>query len=558
MTTTTQTNQRTQLEAYLHNEIHRMAALQYYLMEKKDHWGELGEQRVAITYCRLLLKIPHHEEVTQEHANAFREELEKLQQPFVGVPIDELEKMEEDMKCDLLGRQVEWFKEEEINGMLEFLGSPFRIIVGFLGTFRSVIYGPAKVTFLDEYRVTEFLEETARTPAAVLSIAAVVGGKHVCLRHESCHTIFANKWQSYFEYQSIDASNEHLDRESATGEAFKAKALAAYGCKSAEDVAKIRPQFIEEMLEGLIWHEVGHGIVLNSLITADESAFGEALAVLGNNIVAVMKEFLADWAPARPAGLLPEKLEENFQKKFPGRVVDKKEDLRKYLDEAEFNQLKRAFLSEPQDAESIGKHIRGPLRHIVNIARTSAEGASKATRMLYVYLSDNWFLSSGSDNFNNHTDVLVSFLLPYIKTNAQFDFELWSQDLPLMFARVLEHYLKIVSTLEKMLKAAHFDYENGHLSFAEYAVPVRAKVHSRESGLKEDSMEFLVPFYAEMLENLNQTNPVLLSEIQEVLTNENQKFHKAHLSWLKGEPESEFSELALREYLLGELKEKGF
>ena len=398
----------------------------------------------------------------------------------------------------------------------------------------------------------------ARTPAAVLSIAAVVGGKHVCLRHESCHTIFANKWQSYFEYQSIDASTEHLDREALTGEAFKAKALAAYGCKSVEDVQKIRPQFIEEMLEGLIWHEIGHGIVLNSLITADESAFGEALAVLGNNIVAVMKEFMADWAPARPAGLLPEKLQENFQKKFPGKELDKKEDLRKYLDEADFAQLKRAFLSELQDAGSIGKHIRGPLRHIVNLARTSAEGASKATRMLYVYLSDNWFLGSNSDNFNNHSDVLVSFLLPYIKADAQFDFELWSQDLPLMFARVLEHYLKIVSTLEKMLKASHFDYENRQMSFSEYAVPVREKVHSRESGLKEDSMEFLVPFYAEMLENLNQTNPVLLSEIQEVLANENQKFHRAHLSWLKGEPEVEFSELGLREYLLGELKEKGF
>jgi len=560
---------KTTFEDYLNREIDRMAVLQFHLMHKKSYYGELGEQRVMLTYCRQLLEIPAHVEVTQAHADQFQEIMSEKQKEFEPFSIKELEKMEESMKCTLPdGRVVEWFKEDEINKVLEEVGSENRIIVGFLGQFRSVIYGQAKVTFLDEYRVTEFIKEIKRTPAAVLSIAAVVGGRHVCLRHEACYTIFANKWRRVFEMEDWEKEILKMDDYDSLAESFKEKAMQGYAFKNIKDLDKGTPLFIEEMLEGLIWHEVGHGIVLNSLINTEESAFGEALAVLGNNIISVMKEFLADWAPARPHALDPALLKEKILKQKPGYEFKPKDDLRWVLTEQEFKNECRAFLREGQDAKSVGHHIRGPLRHILNIGLANGEGKIKATRMLHVYLSDNWFLGNDTENFGNHTDLMLAHLIPFLKPKAQFDFEAWSKKMPEYFNDVLTEYLRIVKNLEiKVLKATFMyspvgDGRDQHLqakslSFSEYSPYIRKKVHEQESGLEESSMEFMVPFFAEILEKLSETNPALLEEIKKELEIENEKFHKAVLSKL-GQKADGFDPLAVRKLLIKKLKESGY
>jgi len=561
MSKLTLVNPKTTFENYLNTQIDRMAVLQFHLMQKKNYYGELGEQRVMLTYCRQLLDIPAHIEVNQNHADEFQEMMAEKQKEFEKYSLKELEKMEEDMKCTLPdGRVVEWFKEDEINKVLEEIGSENRIIVGFLGQFRSVIYGQAKVTFLDEYRVTEFIKEIKRTPAAVLSIAAVVGGRHVCLRHEACYTIFANKWRRVFEMEDWEKEILKMDDYDALAESFKEKAMAGYGFKNMKDLEKGTPLFIEEMLEGLIWHEVGHGIVLNSLIKTEESAFGEALAVLGNNIISVMKEFLADWAPARPHQLDPVLLKEKILKQKPGYEFKPKEDLRWIMPEEEFKKESRAFLVEGQDAQAVGNHIRGPLRHILNIAGSggsSSTGYKKATRMLHVYLSDNWFLGNDTENFGNHTDLMLAYLIPFLKPKAQFDFEAWSQKLPEYFNEVLSEYLRVVKNLENRVLKATFDYENQKMTFAQYSPYIKKKVHEQESGLEEDSMEFMVPFFAEILEKLHETNPPLLKEIKKELEIENEKFHKALLKKL-GQKGDDFDSLAIRKLLIESLKKSGY
>jgi len=562
MSKLTLVNSKTTFEKYLDTQIDRMAVLQFHLMQKKDYYGELGEQRVMLTYCRQLLDIPAHIEVNQSHADQFQEIITAKQKEFEPFSVKELEKMEEEMKCTLPdGRVVEWFKEDEINKVLEELGSENRVIVGFLGQFRSVIYGKAKVTFLDEYRVTEFIKEIKRTPAAVLSIAAVVGGRHVCLRHEACYTIFANKWRRVFEMEDWEKEILKMDDYDALAESFKEKAMIGYGFKNITDLDKGTPLFIEEMLEGLIWHEVGHGIVLNSLIKTEESAFGEALAVLGNNIISVMKEFLADWAPARPHQLDPVLLKEKILKQKPGYEFKPKEDLRWVLPEDEFKKESRAFLREAQDAMTVGNHIRGPLRHILNIGLSDKAGKIKATRMLHVYLSDNWFLGNDTENFGNHTDLMLAYLIPFLKPKAQFDFETWSQKMPEYFNEVLSEYLRIVKSLEVRVLKASFHYENQKLSFEQYSPYIKKKVHEQESGLEESSMEFMVPFFAEILEKLNETNPALLAEIKKELEIENEKFHKALLVRLGkklGQKSDDFDPLAVRTLLIEKLKQSGY
>jgi hypothetical protein len=177
--------------------------------------------------------------------------------------------------------------------------------------------------------------------------------------------------------------------------------------------------------------------------------------------------------------------------------------------------------------------------------------------MLHVYLSDNWFLGNDTENFGNHTDLMLAYLIPFLKPKAQFDFEAWSQKMPEYFNEVLTEYLRIVKNLEKQVLKASFSYENQTMTFEEYSPYIRKKVHEQESGLEESSMEFMVPFFAEILEKLPETNPKLLEEIKKDLEMENEKFHQALLKKL-GQKTADFDPLAVRKLLIEKLKQSGY
>jgi hypothetical protein len=114
---------------------------------------------------------------------------------------------------------------------------------------------------------------------------------------------------------------------------------------------------------------------------------------------------------------------------------------------------------------------------------------------------------------------------------------------------------------EKMTGLVNQDILSGTYATppAEYFALTTASVEKgyQESGLEEDSMEFMVPFFAEILEKLTETNPPLLNEIKKELAIENENFHKALLKKL-GQKSDDFDPLAIRQLLIKKLKESGY
>lgn len=511
--------QHLQLESYLSHQIKQMAARQYYVMNEKQDFGELGAERVEMGFCRVFFQIPADQDLDYGQMQRFEMQMQRYRKAYAKIRLEKLQLLDEARVCHIFDRKLEWFKDREINQVLEFLGSSYRLIVGFLGVFRSILYGPVSERFLDEYRVTEFLKEEARTPAAVLSIAAVVGGKHVAIRHESCDLIYQNKWKDADTWPG-------MDEESSLGDQIKQKALSLYELETGKDYKNL---FMQEMHEGLIWHEIGHGIVLNSLVLPHESAFGEAMAVWGNNIISVMKEFFADWAPKRPDALNPELAKIKFQI----QKLEDKDDWRELLPDSEFKEYRQAYLKEKQWLAEDSLHLRGPLRYMTNLALEGKR--QKALRMLMVYLSDNWFLGGSHHSFYNQSDCLIGLLLPYLKEAGDFDFERLDQDLPRIFHEILTEYLAQVRQFEALVKQLP--------GFAAMAELARKKVHARESGLKENQMDFLVPFYAEILQDLPQGDSSSYHQIQTQIEALNQKFHQHY-----------FGDLSVRAQILTKVK----
>ncbi|GBR76606.1 hypothetical protein NO2_1131 [Candidatus Termititenax persephonae] len=487
-------------EAKLLADVRQIALLQYLHLQKSAEWGDLGEQRIQISYCRHFLALPSDREVSWADLEHFQQTIRELSEPYAACSAAELRQRDEAIRCDLLYKETDYSREEDINRFLEFLGSPYGLIAGQLGIYRSIIVGAAEIKKIDKYRVTIFQTEEARTPEAVLSIAAVVGGKHVAIRLQACETIFANKWLNI-----LDAAQDELqtylrhDLENI-GLSFKLRALSGYAVRTAADLREKKAVFLREMLSGLQWHELGHGIVINELLSQKDSAFGEALAVLGANIIAVFKELLADWAPPY-------------------------------------------------------KKLRGPLSYF---CETALVDPAAAERQISVYLSDNWFLGEQSDeSFTNHSEITTALLLKYLAARGQTDFTGLRQALAArrgIFWRILAEYRRISVVLEKMLKAGDFDCGGRRVNFAGLRKIYIQKVRQIEKENPVRSLEFQVHFWAKVLEDLPTLNPALLAQLKDYLSAENEKFH----AYLLQEYLPPHSYASLPEYVRGELRQKGF
>lgn len=479
-------------------DVRKISILQYLHLQKTDSWGDLGEQRIQISYCRHLFDISGDREITYLDMERFQQKISELAEPYKNLSAVQLRQADEAVKCDLLYKKADYSREQDINQFLEFLGSNYGIIAGQLGIYRSVIAGLADVQKTDGYRITTFQKEIARTPANVLSIAAVVGGRHVAIRLESCETIFANKWLNILS-ASPEILSEYLHNELENlGLGFKLTALAGYGVASRAEMLDKKPEFLREMLAGLKWHELGHGIVINDLLEVDDSAFGEALGVLGANIIAVFKEALADWAPRH-------------------------------------------------------KTLQGPLRYFCDIAE---KNSPEAARQINVYLSDNWFLGEQDDSsFANHTEIMTALLLKYLTADG-VDFTGLQAELDNpqgIFHYILAEYKRLSAYLENMLKSAEFTYEKKKIDFAGLRKIYTAKVREIEKEYPVESLEFQVYFWAKILEDLQNLNLKLLQDMRAFLQTENTKFQQFLLEDYLG-----VNYLNLRICICQELKKKGF
>ncbi len=473
-------------EQQIIRHVRQSALLQYQYMLKTKEWGDLGEQRISLSYCRHALKLANEVELTQANVDHFERFIADESQALVGLTSEVLRQKDEEIRCNVFYKTIDYSKEKDIHALLHFLGSTKGLICGQLSIFRSIIFGEAELKELNGYRITTFKTEIARTPSAVLSIAAVVGGKHIAIRVASCETIYANKWLGIMRQSPHLLFFELFHECENISTAFKLKALRAYDVKSLATLAQKRDLFLAEMVEGLLWHELGHGIVVNERLSVEDSAFGEALGVWGANVIAVMKEIVADWAPQSGA-------------------------------------------------------LTGPLYYMAHTDK------AKLTRMLYVYLSDNWFLGAQEDAFANHTEIMLALILKHIHEDGSVNQHSLQKAFEgrTIFEYVLEEYMRITKYLEDKIKAIP-DFAKLKQEYIQ-----RVRVIDKENA--EDSLEFLVLLWAKILEDIPKLYPQLSGELQTYLETENERFHNYIVITYSGGTKQ-----PLREFVLSQLRTKGF
>ncbi|MFC1518067.1 hypothetical protein ACFL5G_05895 [Candidatus Margulisiibacteriota bacterium] len=377
----------------IRRQIQELALLQFLLMEKKNDYGQMGEQRVAISFCRNILDIPPKREVNQDDADLFREKIDIYEKKLNISASAKLQEKVSAFTVDLLGEKYSLAKNDELNMILDFLGVPYRLFVGTMKTEFSFIYGKIEPKEIAGKKVNIIGKEIVRSPHYVLSIAAGQGSAGIFIRHESCETIFYNKWASFFNVSSFEKKLYLAHPHSAIREGLKEQALKHYGITSTEQAENSKELFIQEMIEGIFYHEIGHLIGEEGKVPLEEAMIGKSRGVVGDDIVVVLKEAIADWSPQ--------------QGKASGPVW--------------------AFLQKAKKDET------------------------KASRLFYVYLSDNWFIDSDDEFMGIQTDVLCSLILAFIGKEGVIDFKQMQQEFPKYYEFVLNIYIKTLSQVNQIL-----------------------------------------------------------------------------------------------------------
>ena len=249
------------VEKYIQEQIMDIAKKQYLLMEKSDHFGEPGEQRVAISFCRVLLNIPASREVTQLDANLFRESLSAFDEKLGNPSVEKLKKELHVPGFEIWGKKYLISQDDEINQILKFIGSKQLLRFSFAQDGLEYILGEeAPISgvhrkFRDKTVILK-KAETARSPLNILSMVAAASPLGTLIREASCETIFYNKWHSFYETSDFEKELLQSHDYSNIREAIKDKALKAYGFNNQAEVVAGKSLFIDEMVEGVVWHEL--------------------------------------------------------------------------------------------------------------------------------------------------------------------------------------------------------------------------------------------------------------------------------------------------------------
>jgi hypothetical protein len=424
--------------------------LGYILMEKTDDFTGHGEQRIAISFCRMLLKIPASREVTQADANEFRGIIEAFQKRMGDPTATQARRMIREASFTIPEISLPFIladHEAQINSLLAAVDSSWYFFYGTKAKHRALLLGT--VHPFQYHGTTErfskkpliiFDQEIMRSPTWILSNVGTNYQKGYVVRDLSISTIWFNKWASMFspsEEFTRDMMAE-MCREYAIREGIKFKAFKAYGIDKEKDLAIHQDKFISDAKAGVIWHEYGH------CISANENIFlPKKMARIGRNISTndmdafyPYSEGMADYSPSMEG-------------------------------------------------------VYGPIYHICQIAKSDYD---RAVGQIYVYLSDYYFFERGETYFQEMTFLIVPLMTRFIDNQGIIDFENLEAQIEPTCQTLADATVRWTMKVLEKLEACKYSVLGVEVTYAElnnYAVNVFRRMYPKyKNETAETIMEY--------------------------------------------------------------------
>ena len=481
---------------YLKETLKEIAIMQYLGMEKSKDFGSMGEQRVSISFCRCLLNIPNDREVTQFDADRFRRMMEEYDQKFEKKSGAAYSAMVRDKTFDFYGIVISVHDLPKINKYLERLPGNYYVAASYSNNIMFYVFAQRVVQLVGSESISVLGREIMRAPSAVLSIAAKNAKDSVQIRRDSCEVIFFNKWQKYFDQSKAEMKRSLHHNNSNIREGLKTKALAVYGAKTTADVIRIRDTFIDEMIDGIIWHEIGHRAAQEKTNPLYEAMSGKFVDT--DTVVCTLQEAMADWAIA--------------------------------------------------DGE-----YKGAISRMIEISHTDVQ---KATRMVYVYLSDNWFIDESEEFMGVQTDVLTALMLFCINTNGSVDFAKMEKSQKAVVGFIQTLFETLMRKIEDEFKAAVFEVGIHKLDYEKIEKEV-AELYKKSNNFKSmEELRLNKLFWINMYAYLKKFSPAASQRVEQLVVDYSNVARQNILKNISGGKQDQYNN-DLRQYIYVHMQEIG-
>lgn len=271
--------------------------LSYYLMERTGDWQEAGESQSRTTFTRLLLKKAAEDPITYEDTIEFSKKLSE-QYDQLGISEMSVEDAKSALKSfgfEFFGKRYMAVQTEEITNMLQFCGVNWFLQGGLHGQHLQFILGSGRKVHKGGYDIITLEREFMRTPNNIVAMAAVIGHRQIYVRMESLRVIFDQKWRQLFRYRDYELSYMRHNLMMNISDGIKRHATSLYGVSDLDGINSVQDQFVKDMSETILYHELGHGAVQHDVLSVEAATLGEGSRVYGENIYTQLLEFLADF-----------------------------------------------------------------------------------------------------------------------------------------------------------------------------------------------------------------------------------------------------------------------
>ncbi|GBR73689.1 hypothetical protein NO1_1016 [Candidatus Termititenax aidoneus] len=484
------------VKEYIYRELKELALIIYLAMDKRKDFGVMGEQRVSISFCRSILNIPNNREVTQFDADRFRRILDECDKRHGNKSGDAYFAQIRNFSLDLLSKKYPYHSFVDMLVLLDLLDTDYYLF-STLGAYKvSFIFGLVEKKEIENNKVYIMRQEYIRSPQYTLSLAAEVYQDATMIRHEACEVIFFNKWQKFFDQSKAERKHALHHVNSALREGIKAKALAFYGAQKTEDVLNIKETFIQEMIDGILWHEMGHH-VSHGDIDPVQLAFRENMTQ-GEGVGSVLLEALADWAPA-------------------------------------CGQRKGAF---------------------TRFLELSKVDLNKATRDVYVYLSDNWFVDESEEFMGLTSNVLVGLAVYFLKNDGAVDFTRLAAEKDQIYGFLQKRLKNLFEKLLNIIYNAIYDVGIHRLDYKALAKEVHKLYQGTRNARSLEELPKFPAYWVNVVVYLRKFSKAGWEKYQEALNEEASLLEQMILKVItKGQTEKYNN--SLREYIVTRAKELG-
>jgi hypothetical protein len=268
------------------------------------------------------------------------------------------------------------------------------------------------------------------------------------IRREACEIIFYNKWQSFFDQSKSERKRALRHINSAIRDGLISHALLNYGVTNKMYLSKIKDEFIRDIEDSIVYHELGHHIAYSDTDPA-HNAFSHNKFVKDGRTGHVLSEILADYAP-----------EKDQQK--------------------------------------------GALARFIELAQTDIK---RATGNFYVYMSDNWFLSEDDDDeyMKLMSDVEISLATYFIKPDGSVDFIRIKKEYEQIYIAMLKFNSGLINKLFDVIRKSRFEIGTRQLSYTELVKGILKEIR------KKKHVNFNCPYLASKLNDEYKNNMKVLS-----------------------------------------------